>query len=55
MLRRMLSRFVGGGRRATTGPPAGRHTTPGSKGSTGDIERGVRSIFRGLTRRRRGA
>ena len=56
MIRGILTRVLGGGRR-TTGAN-GRRTrgasTPSATGSTSEIERGARTLFRGLSRRRRG-
>lgn len=53
MIRSILNRFLGGGRApGATGRPVGG--AGATTGSTGDIERGARTLFRGLSRRRRG-
>lgn len=55
MIRGILSRLMGGGRSTgTTGRSVGGASTGGTRGSTGEIERGARTLFRGLSRRRRG-
>lgn len=55
MIREVLTRLMGGGRAAeTTGRSVGGTSTGGTRGSTGEIERGARTLFRGLSRRRWG-
>jgi hypothetical protein len=55
MLRGILTRVLGGGTTAAARRPAPGARTPGTTaGSTADIERGARTLFRGLSRRRRG-
>jgi hypothetical protein len=56
MIRGILTRVLSGGRTTTaTRRPTRGTTTPGATaGSSGEIERGARTLFRGLSRRRRG-
>jgi hypothetical protein len=55
MLRGILTRVFGGRRTTATGSYAQRPARTGTTaGSTGDVERGARTLFRGLSRRRRG-
>ena len=56
MIRGLVNRALGGGRRGVAGGtarPAGRTTTGGSTANR-DIERGARSLLRGLGRKRKG-
>jgi hypothetical protein len=54
MLRGILNRALGGSRRRGTRRPAAGGGRPAAGGSNADLERGARSLFRGLSRRRRG-
>ena len=56
MIRGLVNRALGGGRRGAAGGtarPAGRPTTGGSTANR-DIERGARSLLRGFGRKRKG-
>lgn len=55
MLRGILGRLAGGRRRTTgTGMGTGRRPVGGTGGTANrDIEQGARSLFRGLSRKRR--
>ena len=56
MLRSILGRVAGGRARGTGGTAAGgtrRPTTGGTTGGNREIERGAKSLFRGLAARRR--
>jgi hypothetical protein len=56
MIRGILTRVLGAGRTtsATRRPTRGVSTPGATAGSTSEVERGARTLFRGLSRRRRG-